>query len=76
MKIAILEIGNYHDSPDIGRVFLSVAAATQNIPSEFSKKDSLLGYNYYEDEINERWLNIRESELEACKQKCFIWEEI
>ena len=65
MKVAIFEIGNYHDSPDIVRVFSSVEKAIENIPSGFEKRKNFsLEYLYYEDEINKKWLNIKEYEVE------------
>lgn len=64
MKIAIFEIGNYHDDPDIIRVFSSVEKAIENIPSEFKEIQDFPFYHYYEDETNERWLSIEEYEVE------------
>lgn len=65
MKIAIFEIGNFHDSPDIVRIFSSAKKAIENIPSEFEKRDSSPGYNYYEDKVSERWLSISEHKVEG-----------
>jgi hypothetical protein len=61
MKIAIFEIGKYHDVSDVIRVFSSVEKARENIPLGF--KD--IGYaNNYTDEANEKWLSIKEFEVE------------
>lgn len=60
MKIAIFEIGHYYEVSDIVRVFSSVEKAIENIPPEF--KD--IGYlNSYADEANEKWLSIKEFEV-------------
>ena len=57
----MFEIGNYHDVPGIIRVFSSVEKALENIP--FGFKD--IGYaNNYADEANEKWLSIKEYEVE------------
>ena len=61
MKIALFEIGDYHKVFNITRVFSSMEKARENIPSGF--KD--IGYlNSYADEINEKWLSIKEFEVE------------
>lgn len=62
MKIAIFEIGDYHEGADIVRVFSSVEKAIENIPLGFKSINSLPGD--YADEINERWLAIKEYEVE------------
>lgn len=62
MKIAIFEIGDYHDSPDIIRVFSSVEKAIENIPSGFGKIE--YPGHHYADINNEKWLTIKEYEVE------------
>ena len=64
MRIALFEIGDYHDGPDIVRVFSSVKKAKDNIPAEFKEKDSPSNYCYYEDEISGKWLSITEHEVD------------
>ena len=64
MKIAILETGDFHDTPDITRVFSSVEKARKNIPSEFKRVTVGLSRYYYENEAGEKWLNIEEYEIE------------
>lgn len=64
MKIAMFEIGNYHDSPDITRVFSSVEKAIENIPHGFKEIQDFPFYHYYENEINEKWLSIKEYKIE------------
>lgn len=64
MKVAIFEIGNYYDNPDIVRVFSSVEKAVENIPFGFKERQDFPFYHYYENKTNERWLNIKEYEVE------------
>lgn len=65
MKIAIFEIGDYHDSPDIVRVFASIEKAIENVPYGFKELQDFPFYYYYENEINEKWLSIKEYEVEG-----------
>lgn len=65
MKVAIFESGNYWDVSNIVRVFSSIEKAMENVPSGFEKRKNFsLEYLYYEDEINKKWLNIKEYEVE------------
>lgn len=64
MKVAIFEIGDYYDNPDIVRVFSSVEKAIENVPSIFKERKVSLFLHYYENKTNERWLNIKEYEVE------------
>lgn len=64
MKIAIFEIGNYHDSPDITKVFSSVEKAKENISPEFKEIQDFPFYHYYENESKEKWLSIKEYKIE------------
>lgn len=64
-KIAILETGLYHDTPDITRVFSSVEKAIENIPPGFKKIDVRLPGYYYEYKTDEKWLSIKEYEIEC-----------
>ena len=63
MKIAIFESGDYWDVSDITRMFSSVEKAIENIPPGFEKTESF-DRHYYEDRDNEKWLSIREYEVE------------
>ena len=69
MKIAIFEIGDFYDTPDIIRVFSSVAKAKENIPSGFKElqdfPSSHLSSHHYEDGNKKRWLSIKEYEVEG-----------
>jgi hypothetical protein len=44
-------------------VFSSIEKATENVPSEFKNTDSLP--RIYVDNFNERWLSIKEYEVEG-----------
>lgn len=63
MKIAIFEIGNYHDIPDTTKVFSSTEKAKKYIPAGFTEIQNFPFYFYCEDKINEKWLSIKEYEV-------------
>jgi len=63
MKIAILESGNYFEDPDIFRVFVTQEKAIENIPNSFKRLNEF-PYIYYEDLDAEKWLSIKEYEVE------------
>ena len=64
MKVAIFESGDFWDVSDITRVFSSVEKAIENVPSGFKERQDFPFYYYYEDEINKKWLVIKEYEVE------------
>lgn len=64
MKVAVLEIGKYFDSPNVVRVFKSEESAMKHISKGFKKITSVLHCHYYEDDIREKWAAIKGYELE------------
>lgn len=66
MKVAIFEIGNFYDPPEILRVFDSEATAIKNIPDGFVKiEDCSWIYLYYENRNGEKYLSIKMYEVET-----------
>ena len=65
-KVSILEIGEYHDGPDITRVFDSKEKAIKNIPVGFQRmKEYELKGLYYENKNKEEWLTIKTYKVEG-----------
>ncbi len=63
MSVSVLEIGNFHDPPDITRVFHTELRAIENVPAWFKRIVNASGI-YYEDKANERWLTIKTYRVE------------
>lgn len=69
MRVAIFEIGNFYDTPDIVRVFDSEATAIKNIPEGFVNiEECSYLYLYYENRKDEKYLNIKMHEVETSSQ--------
>ena len=64
MSVSILEIGNFHNAPDVTRAFFTDSGAIKAIPAWFKRIDNARGI-YYEDEVNERWLTIKTYRVEV-----------
>ncbi len=59
MKVAIFEIGNFFDAPDIVRVFDSKETAINHVPPGFKIKEACGSWVYYADDDREQYLNIK-----------------
>jgi hypothetical protein len=63
-NVSVLEIGKFHDAPNITRVFYTESGAIKAVPVWFERIDNAIGI-YYEDKINEEWLTIKTYRVEV-----------
>ena len=62
--IVIFEIGRFHETADITRVFSSMKKAVVCIPKGF-KEIKIAGYDYYaEDKRRNKWLRLQQYKVE------------
>lgn len=57
MEVAIFEIGNFHESADITKVYATAELAIESIPVGFKKMMDFSGY--WENQVDERWVTIK-----------------
>jgi hypothetical protein len=62
--VYVLEMGNYHDTPGITRVFRDDGMAKKHIPKSYIAKE-ISGYFYYaSDEKKRKWATVKKYKVE------------
>jgi hypothetical protein len=65
--IYLFQTGRYYDSPDVVRIFSSLAKALKAVPKTFKEQPDVTSYyhsHYFNNKRSRKWLTIKKMKLE------------